>query len=147
MAILSRLAGLVRNLTRRARVERDLDDEVRAMVETLTAEKVRSGLAPEEARREALMEIGGVEPLKQQVRDARAGATLDSLVQDVRYAIRLLRRYPLFALTAAASLAVGIGANTAVVTIANGLLRFAPPGVHEPDRVVDIGRSLDGLPL
>ena len=145
MAILSRLISLCRNLTRRARVEQDLDDELRATVDTLTAEKIRTGMTHDAARRAALLEVGGIEPLKEHVRDARTGASLDTLSQDVRYAIRLLRRYPLFALTASLSLAVGIGANTAVFTIANSLLRFSPSGVVEPDRLVDLGRSLDGL--
>jgi predicted permease len=69
---------------------------------------------------------------------------LDSWLQDVRYAARLLRRNPLFALTATLSLAIGIGANTTIFTIANALLFKAPAGVVEPGRVVDVGRSQDG---
>src|SRR6476619_6623690 len=69
---------------------------------------------------------------------------LDSWLQDVRYAARLLRRNPLFALTAALSLAIGIGANTTIFTIANTLLFKPPAGVVEPDRLVDVGRSQDG---
>jgi hypothetical protein len=145
VAISARVTSLIRNLTRRDRVERDLNDELRATVEVLAAEKMRAGMAPDVARRAALAELGGIEAIKERVRDVRSGATLDTLSQDVRYASRLLRRYPLFALTAALSLAVGIGANTAVFTIANSVLRFSPSGVAEPDRVVDLGRSLDGL--
>ncbi len=147
MAILARVASFIRNLTRRSRVERELDEELRQTVEILAAEKVRGGDAPDAARRAALVELGGIESVKEQVRDVRAGALLDTLGQDVRYAVRLLRRYPLFALTAALSLAVGIGANTAVFTIGNGLLRFSPTAVSESDRIVDIGRSLDGIPF
>src|SRR2546427_4988109 len=66
---------------------------------------------------------------------------VDGIAQDVRYAVRLLRRNPLFALTAALSLAIGIGADTTIFTIANALLFQSPPGVVEPDRVVDIGSS------
>ena len=69
---------------------------------------------------------------------------LDSWLQDVRYAARLLRRNPLFALTAAASLAIGIGANTTIFTIASALLFKTPIGVVEPGRLVDVGRSQDG---
>ena len=69
---------------------------------------------------------------------------LDSWLQDLRYAARLLRRNPLFALTAAASLAIGIGANTTIFTIANALLFKTPAGVVEPGRLVDVGRSQDG---
>jgi hypothetical protein len=69
---------------------------------------------------------------------------LDSWLQDIRYAARLLRRNPLFALTAALSLAIGIGANTTIFTIANALLFKPPAGVVEPDRLVDVGRSQNG---
>jgi predicted permease len=69
---------------------------------------------------------------------------LDSWLQDVRYAARLLRRSPVFAATAALSLAIGIGANTTIFTIANTLLFKPPAGVSEPDRLVDVGRSQDG---
>jgi hypothetical protein len=69
---------------------------------------------------------------------------LDSWLQDVRYAARLLRRNPLFALTATLSLAIGIGANTTIFTIANALLFKPPAGVLEPDRLVDVGRTRNG---
>ena len=69
---------------------------------------------------------------------------IDSWLQDIRYAARLLRRNPVFALTAAASLAIGIGANTTIFTIANALLFKPPPGVVEPGRLVDVGRSQNG---
>src|SRR5689334_17586130 len=69
---------------------------------------------------------------------------LDSWIQDVRYAARLLRRNPLFALTAALSLAIGIGANTTIFTIANALLFKPPAGVTDAGRLVDVGRSQNG---
>jgi len=144
---MARFLSFWRNLLNRGRVERDLDDELSAAVEILAAEKVRAGQSPGVARRAALVELGGVESIKESVRDVRSGAVIDTLLQDIRYAARLLRRYPLFALTAALSLAVGIGASTAVFTIANSLLRFSPAAVADPERVVDIGRSLNGLPV
>lgn len=69
---------------------------------------------------------------------------MDSILQDVRFALRLLRRNPLFTLTAALSLAVGIGANTTIFSVANTLLFRPPAGVVDADRLVDIGRSQDG---
>src|SRR5476649_965654 len=69
---------------------------------------------------------------------------LDSWLQDIRYAARLVRRNPLFALTAAVSLAIGIGANTTIFTIANALLFKPPAAVVEPGRLVDVGRSQNG---
>ena len=143
MRRLSLLTRLWRNTVHRTRVERDLDDELRAAFEILADEKIRAGMTPEEARRAAAIELGGLEAVKDDVRDVRAGAFLDTLARDTRYAARLLARNPLFALTAALSLAIGIGANTTIFTIANGLLFRAPVGVVEPHRLVDIDRTRD----
>jgi predicted permease len=145
MAIVARVTSLIRNLTRRRRVERDLDEELRETLEMLAAEKMRAGMSAADARRAAAIELR-IEQVKEQVREVQTGSFVDALARDVRYGVRLLQRYPLFALTAALSLAIGIGANAAVFTIAKALLRFSPVGVSEPDRVVDIGRSLD-LPI
>jgi predicted permease len=133
-----------RNVWRRDRVERDLDDELRATLENLIQERQRAGLSADEARRAAGRELGAVEAIKDNVRDARAGAFLDVLVQDLRYGGRLLRRNPLFTLTAALSLAIGIGATTSIFTVANGLLLRAAVGVADPDRLVDIARIEQG---
>src|SRR5262245_10343420 len=114
--------SLWRNLIRRDAVERELDDEVRATVDLLTEEKIRAGMSTDAARRAALIEIGGVESVKQQVRDVRRGAFVETLLRDVRYAARLLWRNPLFTLTASLSLAIGIGATTSIFTVANGML-------------------------
>ncbi|HZF72875.1 MAG TPA: ABC transporter permease, partial [Gemmatimonadaceae bacterium] len=135
---------LWRNLTRRAAVERDLDDEVRATLAMLVDEKRRAGLSVDVAERQARIELGGVEILKEQIRDVKAGAFADVLAQDVRYATRLLRRNRLFTVTATVSLAIGIGANAAIFSIANALFFRAPAGVADPDRIVDIGISRNG---
>jgi predicted permease len=129
------------NVVRRRRVERDLDDELQAMVDLLASEKVSRGVDPERARREALIDIGGVTQVKEQVRQARAGATVETLGQDVRYAVKLLRRNPLFAATAVLSLAIGIGATTSIFTVANGLLMRPSAGVGDPSTLVDIVQS------
>src|SRR5947207_2462700 len=141
MARLSRFASFCYNLTHRSRIERDLDDELHATFEMLVEEKTRAGLTAEAARRAATLDLGCIENLKDQVRDVKAGAFVDVLGQDVRYAARLLRRNPLFALTATVSLAIGIGANATIFSIANALFFRAPAGVADPDRVVDIGIS------
>ena len=139
-----RLLTIWRNLFRRADVNREIDDEVREAYELLVEEKVRAGLAPDEARRSAGIELGGMESVKEQIRQVRAGAIVETVRQDVGYALRLLRRSPLFTLTAVVSLAIGIGADTTVFTIANALLFRPPAGVAEPDRLVDIGRTTAG---
>ncbi|HEY1305957.1 MAG TPA: ABC transporter permease [Vicinamibacterales bacterium] len=143
---MARLKSLLHNLLRRDRVERELDEEMRAMLDLLAIEKIRGGMEPAAARRAAALELG-IESVKVQVRESRAGVSIDSLARDVRYAVRLLVRNPLFALTAALSLAIGIGADTAVFTIADALLRFSPEAVAEPARLVEIGRAFDGLPF
>lgn len=137
---MARFLSFWRNLLSRVRVDADLDDELRATCEALAAEKTGSGLSPAEARRAALLELGGIESVKQQVREARAGSLADSFLQDLRYAAALLIRNPLFTLTAALSLAIGIGATTAVFSVANGLLLRAAAGVADPGRLVDVVR-------
>jgi hypothetical protein len=140
----SRLVGVWRNLVHRSRVECELDEELRAALDVLVDEHRRKGLGPGEARRATLLQLGNVESVKEQVRAVRAGALLDSLLKDVRYAARLLVRNPLFALTAALSLAIGIGATTTVFTVVNGLLLNVPGGVSEPARLVEIARQEQG---
>ena len=141
--MMMRIFHAVRNLVRRDRVERDLEEELRASLELLVEEKTRAGMRPDEARRAAAIELH-VESVKEQVREVRAGSFVETLLQDVRYAARLLRRNPLFTLTAAASLAIGIGATTTVFTVANGLLLSVPSGVSEPSRLVEIARVEPG---
>src|SRR5687768_1620059 len=122
MKRLSTLRRLWRNIITRDRVERELDDELRATLEILADEKMRAGMTAADAHRAAAIELGGIEAVKDHVRDVRAGAFLDTFARDVRYAARLLGRNPLFALAAALSVAIGIGANTTIFTIANGLM-------------------------
>jgi hypothetical protein len=92
--MLRRALNLWRNLVRRSRVEEGLDEEVRATQELLVAEKLRSGLTPAEAERAARLELGSRDSLKEEVRDVRAGASLEALLQDVRHSLRLMRRAP-----------------------------------------------------
>ena len=143
MPVTSRLSSLWRNLIHRHRVERDLDDEMRAALDLLVEEKLRAGSSTEAARRAAAVELR-IEPLKEQVREVRAGAFVETMLQDLQYAARLLRRNPLFTLTAALSLGIGIGATTTVFTVANGLLLSVPEGVSDPNRLVDVARQEQG---
>jgi hypothetical protein len=143
---MSRLYSLWRNLVHRSEVERDLDDEVGAMHALLVEEKIRAGMDPDTARRVATIELGHVHIVKEHIRDVRAGACWDALVQDVRYGVRLLGRNPLFTLTASLSLAICIGANTTMFTVANRLLLRDHEGVADPDRLVDIAPT-DGRKL
>ena len=137
----ARVRSFVRNVLSRDRVERDLDDELQAALGLLIDEELARGKSPADARRSALLTLGGIETVKVQVRDARAGAWFDTVLGDIRYAARLLVRNPIFTLTAAVSLAIGIGATTTIFTVANGLLLRSAIGVTDPGRLVDITRS------
>jgi len=142
-----RIAAFWRNLFHRERVEADLHDELHAAFESLVDEHIRAGSSPEDARRAAGAAFGTIESVKDRVRDVRAGASLDTIRLDARYAARLLRRSPLFATVATLSLAIGIGATTAIFTVGNGVLFRTPPGVADPDALVDVFRAEEGVPM
>ena len=135
MPLIPRLFSLWRNLVHRNRVDRDLDEEVRGAFELLVDEKRRAGMRPEDARRAATLELGQPEGVKEQVRDARAGASVDVFLHDVRYAGRTLRRNPGFASVTIVTLALGIGATVAIFTVLEGVLLRTLPYDH-PERIV-----------
>src|SRR5215471_12271785 len=123
----------------------DLAREMSAHLTLLEDDYVRRGLSREEARRQARVAFGGVEQAKELHRAARSFQALDETLRDVRYAVRLLRRTPVFAVTAVVSLAIGIGAATMVFTAVNALLARTAPGVADPDRLVDISRMVGNV--
>lgn len=132
-----RLRSMWRNLRHRDRVERELDDEMQATLDLLVDERVAMGVEPGEARRRALIELGGIEPLKERVRDVRTGMMMDTLLQDLNYALRHIRRSPGFAAAAVLTLAFGIGANTAMFTMLNAIVWKRLP-IAEPDKLMAI---------
>jgi predicted permease len=123
--------GVRRNLLHRRSVEAGLRAEVRGYVEMLADEKVAAGVPVAQARREARMEVGGEAQVRQAVRDRRAGSGLETLWQDVRYGWRMLRRSLGFTAVAVVSLGLGIGANTAIFTVAKKVLYDTLP-VKDP---------------
>lgn len=141
---LARLRSALRNLVRRQQVHREISDEVRSVHDLLVEEKVRAGVDPDRARREARMELGGLDQLQEEVRDARAGAGLESFWRDVRYGARLLRRSPGFTAVAALTLALGIGATTAIFSVVNAVL-LEPLPFPNSDRLAFVQEAIPTL--
>src|SRR5450631_1782134 len=127
MRILSRIRSLQANLLGKEKIERQLDNELRAYVEMATEEKIAAGVSASEARRTTLAEFGGIEQVKQAVRDHRAETRFEIVVQDVRYGWRQLVRNPGFTAAVIVTLALSIGANTAIFSVVNALMLKSLP--------------------
>src|SRR5918912_3166912 len=123
----------LRSIFRRASIEQELDEELRFHIERQIEEYVARGVPADEARTLALRAMGGIERRKDECRDTRGVAWLDELRRDSRHALRLLRRTPSFTAVAALTLALGVGASTAIFTVVNGVL-LRPLPYHEPGR-------------
>ncbi len=128
----------VRGVLGERRDENDFDAELASHIEQHTDEGVRAGLTLEEARRQALLRLGGTEQTRQAYRDRATLPWLENLLRDVRYAFRGFRRNPVFAVTAIFTLALGIGATTAVFSVVDRILFRSLPYAHD-DRLVSVG--------
>ena len=137
MPLIPRLTSLWRNLFHKDRVEQESTEEIQAYLDMLTEAKIRQGLTPREARRNALIELGGVEQVQERVREIRMGQFIETAWRDVRLGVRSLVHSPIFTVVTVLSLALGIGANTAIFSVVNGLL-LRPLPYPEAEQIVDV---------
>ena len=137
MAGFHRFIGGLRGLMRSRRVEQELDEELRAYLDSSVEARVRTGMTPEDARRAARVELGSLEAVKEQTRSVGWDATVEQAWRDVRYGARTLRRSPTFAAVVVLTLALGIGANTAIFSAVNTIMLRTLPVAH-PEELISL---------
>src|SRR5262245_4161361 len=138
--LLDVLRHRARSLFRAHRADAELDRELRAHLEYQIDENIANGMSPEEARRIALANFGGVENVREEARDARGVNVIENVMRDLRYTLRGLKREPMLLVAATISIALGAAGNIAVFSLARALV-LAPPDVREPERLFYVATS------
>ena len=147
MPIWPKLLSFWRTVARGRRLDADLDAELLSYVAEIAARKIARGVDPAAARRQALMEVGGIDRVKEEVRDVRIGRLAEEAIRDTAYAWRTLRKTPGFTAAAVVTLALGVGANTAIFSVVHALL-IAPLPYANPDALVFVwaDQASEGYP-
>src|SRR5215467_10142947 len=138
MNIFRKLTTGLKELMRKNQSESELKEELNAYVQNAAEAKVRAGATPEEALRSARLDLGGMETVKHQVRAVGWEFALEVFVQDVRYGMRMLLKSPMFTAVALTTIAIGIGANTAIFSLVDSIL-LRPLPYPEPQRLTVVG--------
>ena len=137
MKWLHQLLFRLRPFVSRSQVHRDIDEELHFHIEMETEKNVQRGMSPAEARRVAVVEFGGIERFREEVRDVDGVSVLERIGSDLKYGLRVLRKNPVFTGVGVLTLALGIGASTAIFSVVDGILLRRLP-FPEPDRLVTV---------